>query len=67
LSLTTAARAGYAVAMFKDGTCRAWQRSKAAPLALGWKYRWVGLKSWNEAESKRHDAMMHRWCKSWIW
>jgi len=53
-SVTTAARADYAVAMFKDGTCRAWQGSKATPLAPGWKYHWVGLKSWNEAESKKH-------------
>jgi hypothetical protein len=68
IAASTAARADYAVAYFKhDGTCRAWQDSKAAPLAPGWKYHWVGLKSWQEAESKKHYAFAHHWCKTWQW
>jgi len=65
LALTSAARADYAVVMFKDGTCRAWQQSGWKPLQPGWKYHWVGLKSWDEAKSKQHYSMRHHWCKSW--
>jgi len=57
------ARADYAVVMFKDGRCRPWADSKAAP-AGPYKYHWVGLKSWEQAASKKHYAMKHHWCKS---
>ena len=65
---TTAARADYAVAYFKkDGACRAWQDSSLKPLQPGWKYHWVGLKTWQEAQSKKHYAFAHHWCKTWEW
>jgi len=60
------ARADYAVVMFKDGTCKPWMRSSAKPLAPGWKYHWVGLKSWEEAQSKKRYALAHGWCKTFI-
>jgi len=61
---STAARADYAVVMFKDGYCRPWKHSEAKPAAPGWKYHWVGLKSWEAAESKKHYALRHHWCKA---
>lgn len=63
VSATTAARADYAVVMFKNGDCRVWTDSKAAPTGHGWKYHWVGLKSWDAAAHKKHYAMAHHWCK----
>jgi len=63
LAASTAARADYAVVMFKDGYCRVWADSKAAPMGPGWKYHWVGLKSWEQASGKKHYAMRHHWCK----
>ena len=60
----TAARADYAVVMFKDGHCRAWNDSKARPMEAGSKYHWVGLKSWDAAAHKKHYAMRHHWCKT---
>jgi hypothetical protein len=60
------ARADYAVVMFKDGTCKPWLQSSAKPLQPGWKYHWVGLKTWEEAQSKKHYALEHKWCKSFI-
>ena len=57
-----AARADYAVVMFKkDGYCRVWKDSAAAPVQPGWKYHWVGLKSWEFAQSKKHYAMRRGW------
>jgi hypothetical protein len=64
-SAATAARADYAVVMFKDGYCRVWNNSKAAPMQHGWKYHWVGLKSWDQGMSKKRYAMKHHWCK-WL-
>jgi hypothetical protein len=61
---STAVRADYAVVMFKDGHCRPWADSKAAPAGAGWKYHWVGLNSWQFAESKKHYALKKHWCKS---
>lgn len=59
-----AARADYAVVMFKkDGYCRVWKDSAAAPVQPGWKYHWVGLKSWEFAQSKKHYAMRRGWCR----
>ena len=63
---TTAARADYAVVMFKDGTCRIWNNSKATPVKPGYKYHWVGLKSWDFAQTKKHYALKHHWCKSFV-
>jgi hypothetical protein len=63
---SSAARADYGVVMFKDGTCRAWNDTKATPIGKGWKYHWVGLKSWNTAGSKKHYALKHHWCKTFI-
>jgi hypothetical protein len=58
------ARADYAVVMFKkDGYCRVWQDSAAAPARPGWKYHWVGLKNWDYAMSKKRYAMRHHWCR----
>jgi hypothetical protein len=46
LAASGAARADYAVVMFKkDGYCRVWKDSAAAPVQPGWKHHWVGLKS----------------------
>jgi hypothetical protein len=64
-SATTAARADYAVVMFKDGTCRAWNEV-GNPVQPGWKYHWVHLKSWDFALTKKHYALAHHWCKSFI-
>jgi len=61
---SSAARADYAVVMFKDGTCKPWLESSAKPLDPGWKYHWVGLKSWDAAAGKKHYAMTHHWCKT---
>lgn len=58
------ARADFAVVRFKDGSCKPWLESGAKPLEPGWKYHWVGLKSWEAAESKKHYAITHKWCKS---
>jgi hypothetical protein len=59
-----AARADYAVVMFKkDGYRRVWKDSAAAPVQPGWKYHWVGLKSWEFAQSKKHYAMRRGWCR----
>jgi hypothetical protein len=66
LSASTAARADYAVVMFKDGYCRVWNDSAAAPMAPGWKYHWVGLKSWEFASTKKHYAIRHHWCKEFM-
>jgi hypothetical protein len=63
LSASTVARADYAVVMFKDGYCRVWNDSSAAPVAPGWKYHWVGLKSWEFASTKKNYAIRHHWCK----
>jgi hypothetical protein len=62
---STAARADYAVVMFKkDGSCKPWLESSYKPLEPGWKYHWVGLKSWDAAVGKKHYAMTHHWCKA---
>ncbi len=61
-SVTTAARADYAVVMFKDGYCRVWNTG-GNPIQPGWKYHWVHLKSWELAASKKHYAEAHHWCK----
>ena len=61
---STPVRADYAVVMFKDGHCRPWNHSAAAPAGTGWKYHWVGLKSWDYAASRKHYAMKHHWCRS---
>ncbi len=66
VSASTAARADYAVVMFKDGTCRAWDDGSLKPLQPGWKYHWVNLKSRDEANSKMHYSMKRHWCKSWV-
>lgn len=59
------ARADYAVVMFKkDGYCRVWADSHAKPAGPGWKYHWVGLKSWDQASHKKHYAMKKHWCRS---
>jgi hypothetical protein len=50
--------------MFKDGHCRAWNDSMARPMQAGWKYHWVGLKSWDAAAHKKHYAMRHHWCRT---
>jgi len=63
VSASTAARADYAVVMFKDGYCRVWQNSGAMPTQPGWKYHWKGLRSWDFAMTKKHYAIRHRWCK----
>jgi hypothetical protein len=63
VSASTAARADYAVVMFKDGYCRVWQNSGATPTQPGWKYHWVGLRSWDFAMTKKHYAIRHGWCK----
>jgi hypothetical protein len=63
LAATTAARADYAVVMFKDGHCRAWNEA-GNPVQPGWKYHWVHLKSWEFANTKKHYAIAHHWCKS---
>jgi hypothetical protein len=63
VSASTAARADYAVVMFKDGYCRVWEHSAATPTRPGWKYHWVGLHSWDFAMSKKHYAIRHGWCK----
>jgi len=47
----------------KDGYCRVWKDSAAAPVQPGWKYHWVGLKSWEFAQSKKHYAMRRGWCR----
>ena len=60
----SAARADYAVIGFKDGTCKPWLESSVKPLTPGWKYHWVSLKSWEVAESKKHYALAHKWCKT---
>jgi hypothetical protein len=65
VSATTAARADYAIAMFKDGTCRAWN-DVGTPLQPGWKYHWFHLKSWQFAETKKHYALAHHWCRSFV-
>jgi len=65
--VSTVARADYAVVMFPDGTCRVWNDSAATPLHPGWKYHWVGLKSWDFAGTKKHYALAHHWCKSFLW
>ena len=57
-------RADVAVVMFKDGHCQPWVDSGVKPWGAGWKYHWVGLKSWQAAEGKRHYAMRRHWCKS---
>jgi hypothetical protein len=62
-SATTAARADYNVVMFKDGTCRVWSAT-GAPVQPGYKYHWVHLKSWDFANTKKHYAMTHHWCKN---
>jgi hypothetical protein len=64
LAASNAARADYAVVMFKDGYCRVWNDSKAAPAQPGWKYHWVGLNSWDFAMSKKHYAMKRGWCRT---
>ena len=65
VAASNVARADYAVVLFKkEGYCRVWADSHAAPVAPGWKYHWVGLKSWQVAASKKHYAMKHHWCKS---
>jgi len=51
--------------MFKDGTCRAWNEV-GNPVQPGWKYHWVHLKSWDFALTKKHYALAHHWCKSFI-
>jgi hypothetical protein len=61
---STVAKADYAVVMFKDGTCKPWLETVGKPLEPGWKYHWVGLKSYEMALSKRHYAIEHKWCKS---
>jgi hypothetical protein len=61
-SATTAARADYAVVMFKDGYCRIWNTG-TNPMQPGWKYHWVHLKTWELAASKKHYAETHHWCK----
>ncbi len=64
LSAAGAARADYAVVMFKkDGYCRVWKDSAAAPVQPGWKYHWVGLKSGEFAQSKKHYAIHRGWCR----
>ena len=63
-AVSTAARADYAVVRFKDGSCKPWLMSSAKPLQPGWKYHWVGLKSWEAAEGKKHYALTHKWCKT---
>ena len=65
LGASSAARADYAVVMLKkDGYyCRVWNDSKAGPALPGWKYHWVGLKSWDFAMSKKHYAMRRHWCR----
>ena len=64
LAASGAARADYAVVMFKkDGYCRVWKDSAAAPVQPGWKYHWVDLKSWEFAQSKKHYAMRRGWCR----
>lgn len=65
LAFSTAARADYSVVMFQDGTCRVWN-DNAKPLRPGWKYHWVGLKSWDFAGTKQHYALAHHWCKSFV-
>jgi hypothetical protein len=61
---TTAARADYAIVMFKsDGHCQVWNET-LKPLAPGWKYHWVHLKNRDVAMTKKHYAMTHHWCKS---
>ena len=63
-SASTAARADFAVVMFKkDGHCQAWNDG-GKPLEPGWKYHWVHLKSWDAATGKKHYAMAHHWCKT---
>jgi hypothetical protein len=64
LAASSAARANYAVVMFKkDGYCRVWANDKAGPAGPGWKYHWVGLKSWDFAMTKKHYAMRRGWCR----
>jgi hypothetical protein len=65
-AFSSAARADYAVVMFQDGTCRVWNESAAQPWHPGWKYHWVGLKSWEFAGTKKHYALAHHWCKSFV-
>jgi len=64
IAAATPVRADFAFVMFKDGRCRPWADSKAAPTGAGWKYHWVGLKSWDYAASRKRYAMRHHWCKS---
>jgi hypothetical protein len=64
IASATAARADVAVVMFKDGSCKPWVQSGVKPLQSGWKYHWVGLKSWEAAEGKKHYAVAHKWCKT---
>jgi hypothetical protein len=64
VAASTSARADYAVVMFKDGHCRPWNNSQAAPAGGGWKYHWVGLKSWDYAASRKHYALRHHWCQT---
>jgi len=66
LVASTTAQADYAVVMFKDGYCRPWSDSKATPIHAGWKYHWVGLKSWGDAAHKKHYAMKRHWCKEFM-
>lgn len=64
LAASTAARADFAVVHFHDGHCTVWSDSKAHPVGeKGWKYHWLHLKSAEMAESKKHYALKHHWCK----
>ena len=53
---SSAARADYAVVMFKDGYCRVWNDSKATPTAPGWKYRLEELGLRHDQEALRNQA-----------
>ena len=65
LGASSAARADYAVVMFKkDGyIAGCGTTARPAPAQPGWKYHWVGLKSWDFAMSKKHYAMRRHWCR----
>jgi hypothetical protein len=64
VAASSAARADYAVVLFKkEGYCRVWADTAAAPAGPGWKYHWVHLRSWEFAESKRRYAMRRHWCR----
>lgn len=61
VSASTAARADYAVVMFKDGYCRVWQNSGATPTQPGWKLSlgWsaeLGLR--DDQKALRHQARL---------